>query len=907
MRRIIGLAAAFPRSVLLSLLALTLFAAYWLPGLQIRVSAESMMAENDPARLLYEQSQKRFGASSNLVVVIHDALLPSYPKLRMVQQLVDKLEASPYVDTSDSLFSVQRGQDIEGEIHFAPYLAAIPREPESIAEIFTAAHANPFVGDNLLSRDGLTLAINLHISPKLSVTDEQLAADIQHRLLGAEQVFERAFVMGLPQTRVALSQLIQTDQQKVLPLSLVVLLLVLLLALRRWESALLPLLTAIASVIWTLAFMAATGISVNVMTSIVPALLVVIGSTEDVHLLAAYLNAIDKGKQRPQAVASMASNTSLAILLTFVTTYMGFLSIALNDISLLREFALVASTGLAFNFVITTLLVPAALASFGSQSPTPRRTEADTYQRMALNVYRWVDAHPRAVVFGSLLAGLIAVGGMLQVKVDTDTLDYFSPDAPLVRNSAFLHEELAGMHRFDVVFDSGIGATFQQVRYLEQIDKLQQYLNQRTEVDKTLSFADMVKLVNQVMEALEADELWLPTEDEILREYLLFLNPQQMRGLVSEDFSSALLIVRHNLSSSRELRAFVEDVEAFIQRELDPALGIRITGESVLTANAADSMAQGQAESLALMIIVIFAIVTVLFLNWKAGLLAVVTNTFPILLLFGVMGYFDIPLNTGTAMVAAIAISISVDDTMHFLVRYHENMRANPSSNQAIIDTLLEEAKPIASTTLALALGFAVLAISSFPPVVHFGLLSALVIVVALLANFVIAPLLLGYVRLITVWDLIGVEFQASLQQSCPLFKGMNRFEVRKLIAISQPVSFKAGDAICREGESGDEMYVIIDGSVDVEADMPEGGSRRLSRLHSGDVFGELALMTTTARVAHVIAREDTRVLALSWHGLQRVGRYMPRTSALLFENVARIVGQRLIEVEMDARISTGV
>ncbi len=176
--------------------------------------------------------------------------------------------------------------------------------------------------------------------------------------------------------RSDLTAKIRADQQVFLPLSVLVLLLTLALSLRRATAALMPLVTAGVSVLWTLGFMGWLGIPVNIMTSIVPALVIIIGSTEDIHLLAEYAAGVRDGLGRRAAIGRMADNMGVAVLLTFVTTYLGFLSIALNDIQLLYQFGLVASSGLFFNFVITVVLVPVMLRFIGHRKARADRPRA---------------------------------------------------------------------------------------------------------------------------------------------------------------------------------------------------------------------------------------------------------------------------------------------------------------------------------------------------------------------------------------------------------------------------------------------------------------------------------------------------------------------------------------------------
>ena len=220
-----------------------------------------------------------------------------------------------------------------------------------------------------MSPDGNAMAINVYFDHRRYARgfDQAASLMLDDALAPLRGKLQMLFHVGDPYVRTGISQRIQQDQANIVPLALLMLVLTLTIALRHLAVAVIPLLTAGISILWTLGLMAALGIPVNIMTSIIPALLIIIGSTEDIHLLNEYHSSIIKGVKSKKAIRFMAKNMGIAVALTFITTYFGFLSIALNDLALLRQFGLIASTGLAFNFLATLLLIPASLKLFGAR------------------------------------------------------------------------------------------------------------------------------------------------------------------------------------------------------------------------------------------------------------------------------------------------------------------------------------------------------------------------------------------------------------------------------------------------------------------------------------------------------------------------------------------------------------
>jgi hypothetical protein len=255
-------------------------------------------------------------------------------------------------------------------------------------------------------------------------------------------------------------------------------------------------------------------------------------------------------------------------------------------------------------------------------------------------------------------------------------------------------------------------------------------------------------------------------------------------------------------------------------------------------------------------------------------------------------------------MVAAIALGICVDDTMHVMVRFHEALKQHDGRQAALTAMIRAEAVPIAATSIALAAGFTVFATSSFEPVAQFGLLSALVILIALIATFTLTPLLLGATELLTVWDLLSYRVQKEALQRAPLFRGMRVWQIKKILLASEVRHFGAGEQILREGEPGSEMYVVLEGVVEARQ-RRDGAVKRLRHMGIGELFGEVGPLSGSRRTADVVAAEEARVLVLSWDRIDRLTRRFPILAFRLFRNLTRIIGQRLRQTREYSSVET--
>jgi predicted RND superfamily exporter protein len=902
-RRLILWSHKHPWLIIILLLCVTILAGTQAFKIRIDSSARGMMIEDDPALDYYHETLKKFGTDNVTVIYVKDKKLFTPDKLKILEDLHYTLEELPGVDKAESLFTVTNFKSVDGFLETNPLIDWIPETQEEAEAVRIDALRNPTLKDNIISRDGTVTAINLFINthhnndPAFEVNFTKKADKI---LSQYKDKFDNVFQLGMSYTRKQIIDSILSDQITLVPLSVLVLMLTLILSMRSASGAALPLLTAGTSVVWTAGFMGYIGIPLNVLTVIVPSLIIVIGSTEDIHILSEYMEGMTHKGIKDLAIKYMAGKVGTAVLLTALTTFLGFLSITVNKITILKQFGIVASFGLFVNPLITCLLAPVYLHFFGpkvkkDKTEKENKPKPNYFDLLANKIINLIRTHKRLVLTGLLsLAALIGLFSA-KVKVDNDMLGYFKPDSSIRQRSKILHQELAGAQTFFIRITSGLPGTFKQPEYLKQIARLQEFINSTGKFDKTLSLADYISLIHKEMNNGDKNFYKIPDSHNLISQYLLLLHRDTISRYVTPDYSEANILVRHNLSSSHELNSILEKLKKESSKIINSHFHIGFTGENILINAAADTMASGQAQSLSFLLIVIFLIMSILFVNMKAGALSLIPNLFPIAIIFGIMGIFDIPLNTGTAMVAAIAIGIAVDDTIHFMARYNEEMRRLQNQNLAMEVCLRSEIRPVLATSIALSLGFAILGFSHFVPVIYFGLLSALVMLFALLGDLFITPILLSSTQLITLWDMLGLKLKKAVIFHSPLFRDMKAWQIKKIVLLGKVVEKKQNEPAVVQGEPGSSMFLILEGEARVVSRDKNGQEVKLATLKPGEIFGEIALIKPGPRSADVLASTDLKYLEIDWNALQRIQKIYPRIASRLFLNLSRILGQRLL------------
>jgi hypothetical protein len=362
--------------------------------------------------------------------------------------------------------------------------------------------------------------------------------------------------------------------------------------------------------------------------------------------------------------------------------------------------------------------------------------------------------------------------------------------------------------------------------------------------------------------------------------------------VVTADFGQANVLVRTRFETSSEIASAVDRIRAWAAEH--PAHPVLPTGNIVLLNGTTDDVVWGQLTSVTVALVVIFVIMSVLLLSVKMGFLAMLPNVVPVIVFFGVLGWTSVMLNIGTSIIAAIALGIAVDNTIHYMVRFNWELQANQDERRSLATALRTVGRPIVYTSAALTVGFLVMRLSDFVPVRDFGELSAITMVSALVTNVVLLPALLAETRIVTLWDLVFVKLGKDPHKTIPLFRGLRKTQARIVVLLGKLQSFAAGTTVVRQGEMGGEMYVIIQGRADVVVQGPDGRARHVRQLARGDVFGEMGLVRRQQRTADIVAVDDLEVLAVDESFLGRLQRRYPRIAAAVFLNLTRILSDRL-------------
>jgi len=664
------------------------------------------------------------------------------------------------------------------------------------------------------------------------------------------------------------------------------------------------------ALVWNFGLMAITGIPLSILTMIVPVFLIAVGTAYCLHIITEYRNQALRADDATSAALQTFAQITFPTILAVATTVIGLGSLLVSRITAIQEFAIFACMGIASFLVILLTLMPAIM----SLLPLPRKERKEKangpgiLDRM-IDGIATIDLNYQKIalpVIGALV--LFCLIGIFKIPVENNPLGYFKKDTEVSRNFHDIYQHLSGSFPINVAMAGSGEDYFQKVENILQIDKMQKHIDALPGVDKTISFADYLKLVNYASNQFKPEYYRLPEEAWELRmlinSYKMMLGEDMLNRFMSPDFSNANILLLTHISSSRVFLEVKENILLHAKTAFAKDVEWDVTGFGMILSESSHQITNGQIKSLSITMVIVFGIMFLLFLSGKVGLIAIIPNMFPIVINFGIMGWFGVELSMFTSLIASIAIGLAVDDTIHYLVRYNREFRKDLDDRRALRETLRHIGRPIIFTTLTISIGFSILAMSSFKPTAIFGTMMAITMFSALVGDLILLPSLLLHVELVTLWDLIRLKLGKDPELGIPLFNGLSRTQVHYIIMAGTLKNISGGEVLFHKGDPSDSMCAVISGTMDVvdlenddEKIKDHGVYKQINQAREGDVLGEMGLLRGVPRSATVIATEPCEYLEINLKMIKRLQWLYPPTANRFFMNLMTILCDRIESV----------
>ncbi len=784
------------------MLCLSLSLVSQLSRIQIDTSAEGFFHEGNPIIKQYNEFKEQFGQDDFILLALNPPDVFNLDFLKKLKEFHEDIENNvPYVSKITSMLNARSTIGREDELIVEDLLEDWPENKADLAVLKKRVLSNPLYQNSLISKDGKFTTITIEpnsFSVKilddsddfLQQTEEELLSDFEdsdtfstqnvneipsapnkkvqltdeeknaqvNALIAIVSKYKgpgfHIYLAGSPILDHEITVNLQRDMARFMGMAILATAIFLAILFRRVSGVLLPLLVVILSLLSTLGLMALLGTAITVPTQILPSFLLAVGIADSVHVLTAFYRHLKQGDTKETAIISAMNHSGRAILLTSLTTAAGLLSFITAELAPVSDLGVFAPVGVILTLLYTIILLPALLAVIPLNMKSFQRKKSESKYGLLENTLAGIGdfaiKHRWSVVTVSVLLILVSLYGSSRLKFSYKPLTWLPKEATARKDTEVIDQNMRGSMSLEVVADAGIKNGWYDPDLLSRLEQMGNYAKRFNDgsvsVGQTSSLVDILKEINQALNENRQEFYTIPKDENLVaQEFLIFENSgsDDLENVVDSQFSKARFTIKLPTLDAVDYADFIKIVEKQFQDIFGDKVKIIVTGIVALLLQTIDAMIISMARSYIIAIIIISLLMIILIGNIRIGLISMIPNLAPIIYVLGIMGWLNIPLDAFTLLIGSIAIGLVVDDTIHFLDKYKHALHATNDSYLAIHQTLQTTGSAIVFTSLVLSSGFFVYVCSSMQNLVNFGLLTGLLILLALIADLILLPALL--------------------------------------------------------------------------------------------------------------------------------------------------------------------
>ncbi|TNE27452.1 MAG: RND family transporter [Bacteroidetes bacterium] len=742
------------KALLLSLVVLaTAFMAYQALDIRISYKFSRILPVDNPISIAYDEFRDQFGEAGNAVVlgVANDGFWTP-EGLDTWKRLSDSILSIEGVENVLSLANAYnlKVDEQKGEFAASTVMDKVPTTQEGVDSIKRVFYNLPFYKGMLYSEDGkVELMIARIASDKLYNAEIIRIVD---RIRKVSTHFEEATgiqvrVSGLPYIRMANTEKVKKEVYLFIFLTFLVTAVILGLFLKSLRAVGVSLIVVVIGVIWSFGLISSFNYEISLLSSLIPPLVIVIGVPNAIFLINKYHSEYREHGNKILALQRVIRKIGNVTMLTNTTTALGFAAFILTDSITLVQFGVVASVNIMVVFFLSIIIIP---IMYTFLAPPKERHYKHLDRKWVIGMVEFLQGavvhHRRLIYIGTVVFVSLGIWGMGMVHTTGNLTEDFGEDDPLYIDLKYLESAFHGVVPMEIIIDTHEDHGVERGSFLKKVDRLQESLDSIPETSRSVSIIDFLKFSRQAFMGGNPNMYKFPssTERNWIAEYL----PQDqtenplLRSMVDSLGSKA----RITLQVPDLPTPLMEELEAEVQKRIATVFDTdeyttTITGASVVFLAGTSYLIKNLIQSLLLAIAVISIIMAFLFGSARMVIVSIVPNLIPLVMTAGIMGFFGIPLKPSTILVFSIAFGISVDDTLHFLAKYRQELKSNGwRIGKAVLAAIHETGISMFYTSIVLFFGFTIFIASDFGGTVSLGILVSITLFFAMFANLLILP-----------------------------------------------------------------------------------------------------------------------------------------------------------------------
>jgi predicted RND superfamily exporter protein len=744
--------------ILLGVIGITVFFSFQWENMRFTYTEANLLPDDHPVNVTYNNFLKTFGEEGNLIVLgVKDTTLFTVEKLNAWNNLSDEFKTFKEVETVVSIKDLQKlVKDTKNEkFVLEPFIKDSIASREQILSLeYDLFKKYPFYDNFLFNKETKTIRTAIYLNKEIvntSARKDFVISVLQPKI----EAFELANnldirVSGMPYIRTLNSQSIIDEISLFILGALLVTSLIFFFFFRSFRATFISLVVVCTGVMWTFGILGLLNYEITVLTALIPPLIIVIGIPNCIFLINKYQHEVKLHGNKVKSLQRVITKIGNATLMTNVTTASGFATFILTESKLLKEFGTVASLSILAMFILCILIIPILYAFL----PHPKERHLKHLNKRWINYFvdwteRMVKEKHIAIYVIALVLLILSFIGMYQIKISGSLIEDMPKNTQFFEDIRFFEEEFNGIMPLEIMVDTKRKKGVMKLSTLKRMNQLEDLIIETPELSKPLSVVSLVKYSKQAYYNGNPKFYQLPTSQE--NNFILSYakNSTSNVGLFKNFADSTGQYARITTFMKDIGTDKMERIEENIQNKINNVFPknqfeVTMTGKALVFQKGTKYLVKNLAISLTLAIFLISLFMAYMFRSFRMIIVSLIPNLLPLVITAGLMGYLGVPIKPSTILVFSIAFGISVDDTIHFLAKYRQELQANHwKIKKSVYAALRETGVSMFYTSIVLFFGFSVFTISSFGGTVALGALVSITLLFAMLSNLILLPSLL--------------------------------------------------------------------------------------------------------------------------------------------------------------------
>lgn len=739
--------------VIILCLVLVGIAASGAKNLYFSSSYRAMFGDDNPQLLAFEEIENKYAKNDNVMIVVAptggNIFTPEV--LQVITELTKQAWQTPYSSRVDSVSNFQHTEAVEDDL----LVADLVKEPAGLNDaelerIRGIATSEPLLANRLVATDGNSTAVNILLQIPLEVESEgtvEVAKFVRELAAKTEAAHPniKIYLTGMVMMNNAFAEASINDMTTLIPLSFGVMVVLLVLLVGGITGTLVTVIITGLSIVSALGVHGHLGGFISAPSSVAPTIILTVALANCVHILVSFLEGLRSGENKNDALRESLRINLHPVAIASLTTAIGFLTLNFSDVPPFGDLGNMVAIGVVFSFVLSITFLPAVLSLIPVRAPSAKKHAGVYIERLA----EFVIAHNRKLFWMMGAVILIVVVNIPRNELNDVFVNYFNEPIEFRTHTDFTIDNLTGLYTIDYSLDSQESGGISDPAFLKQVEAFANWYRAKDEVVHVSTYTDILKRLNKNMHGDDAKKYHLPDNRDLAAQYLLLYEMSLPYGLdlnnqINVDKSSLRFTVATETLSTNEVLALNESAEQWLADNAPAIAGGNGTGTTIMFANIGQRNIRAMLIGTVLALVLISLILVVALKSVKVGLVSLIPNLAPAAMGFGLWGIFVGQVGLSLSVVTSMTFGIVIDDTVHFLSKYLRARREkglnSPDSIRYAFKTV---GRALLTTTIVLVGGFMVLSASAFYLNSSMGLLTAIIIVLAIIADFLFLPPLL--------------------------------------------------------------------------------------------------------------------------------------------------------------------